>query len=312
MLFLRGHTGIRSLKASRSQVIRRRTLSVLYASAFLLGLRSSLEAQSSYTPYEFAVLAGVYGSEDGPSTMVHLNWVAAVAVDSNGTVYFSDDPGRVRKVTPAGMVTTVAGIFGQTGKVDGIGPVARFTNVTNLAVGADGNIYVTDGSAIRKMSPGGAVATLAGTADVNGSADGPGAAALFNGPMGVAADQNGNVYVSDSENQAIREIDPSGVVTTLAGAAGAVGSADGTGASARFHFPHSLVIDANGNLEKAAIRQSSGDPELDQASLDILKLASPFDPFPPELERQYHVLRFAYEWEFVGGRVQAGGVSAVP
>jgi protein TonB len=73
-----------------------------------------------------------------------------------------------------------------------------------------------------------------------------------------------------------------------------------------------VAIDANGNLEKAAIRQSSGDPELDQASLDILKLASPFDPFPPELERQYHVLRFAYEWEFVGGRVQAGGVSAVP
>jgi protein TonB len=73
-----------------------------------------------------------------------------------------------------------------------------------------------------------------------------------------------------------------------------------------------VAIDANGNLEKASIRQSSGDSGLDQASLDILKLASPFDPFPPELERQYHVLRFAYEWQFVGGRVQAGGVSAVP
>jgi protein TonB len=73
-----------------------------------------------------------------------------------------------------------------------------------------------------------------------------------------------------------------------------------------------VAINAAGTLEKAVIRQSSGDPELDQASLDILKLASPFDPFPPELERQYHVLRFAYEWQFVGGRVQAGGVSAVP
>jgi periplasmic protein TonB len=73
-----------------------------------------------------------------------------------------------------------------------------------------------------------------------------------------------------------------------------------------------VAIDASGNLEKASIRQSSGDPGLDQASLDILRLASPFDPFPPELERQYHVLRFAYEWQFVGGRVQAGGVSAVP
>jgi len=73
-----------------------------------------------------------------------------------------------------------------------------------------------------------------------------------------------------------------------------------------------VAINASGALDKAVIRRSSGDPELDQASLDILKLASPFDPFPPELERQYHVLRFAYAWQFVGGRVQAGDVSAVP
>ena len=73
-----------------------------------------------------------------------------------------------------------------------------------------------------------------------------------------------------------------------------------------------VAINASGALQKASIRQSSGDPELDQASLDILKRASPFDPFPAELERQYHVLRFAYEWQFVGGRVQSGGVSAVP
>jgi protein TonB len=73
-----------------------------------------------------------------------------------------------------------------------------------------------------------------------------------------------------------------------------------------------VAINANGALQKAEVRQSSGDSELDQASLDILKLASPFDPFPPELERQYHVLRFAYAWQFVGGRVQAGDVSTVP
>ena len=73
-----------------------------------------------------------------------------------------------------------------------------------------------------------------------------------------------------------------------------------------------VAINASGALQRALIRQSSGDPELDQASLDILKLASPFDPFPPELEREYHVLRFAYAWQFVGGRVQAGDVAAVP
>ena len=73
-----------------------------------------------------------------------------------------------------------------------------------------------------------------------------------------------------------------------------------------------VAINSSGALEKAVVRQTSGDAQLDQASLNILKLASPFDPFPPELERQYHVLRFAYEWQFVGGRVRAGGVSAIP
>ena len=71
-------------------------------------------------------------------------------------------------------------------------------------------------------------------------------------------------------------------------------------------------IAANGTLDKAIIRTSSGYPELDNAALEILKLASPFDPFPPELAHDYRVLRFAYEWQFVGGRLKGGAVSAVP
>ncbi len=71
-------------------------------------------------------------------------------------------------------------------------------------------------------------------------------------------------------------------------------------------------ISSDGKLDRAVIRTASGYPELDQAALDILKLASPFDPFPPELAHEYRVLRFAYEWQFVGGRVQAGSVSSVP
>ena len=71
-------------------------------------------------------------------------------------------------------------------------------------------------------------------------------------------------------------------------------------------------IAANGTLDRAIIRQSSGYPELDNAALEILKLASPFDPFPPELAHDYRVLRFAYEWQFVGGQMKGGAVSAVP
>jgi protein TonB len=73
-----------------------------------------------------------------------------------------------------------------------------------------------------------------------------------------------------------------------------------------------VALGASGTLDKAVIRRSSGNPELDHAALAILKLASPFDPFPPELAAQYHVLHFAYEWQFVGGRVRGGTVSTVP
>jgi protein TonB len=73
-----------------------------------------------------------------------------------------------------------------------------------------------------------------------------------------------------------------------------------------------VAVNASGVLEKAVIRTSSGYPELDQAAIEILKLASPFDPFPPELSREYRLLRFAYEWQFTGGRVERGGVTTVP
>lgn len=73
-----------------------------------------------------------------------------------------------------------------------------------------------------------------------------------------------------------------------------------------------VAVNASGVLEKAVIRTSSGYPDLDAAAIQILKLASPFDPFPPELAHEYRVLRFAYEWQFTGGRVARGGVAAVP
>ena len=84
------------------------------------------------------------------------------------------------------------------------------------------------------------------------------------------------------------------------------------GAAARASPVVEVGIATNGTLDRVVIRRSSGSPELDQAALAILKLASPFDPFPPELAAQYRVLRFAYEWQFVGGRVRRGTVSSVP
>jgi protein TonB len=73
-----------------------------------------------------------------------------------------------------------------------------------------------------------------------------------------------------------------------------------------------VAINADGRLDRAAIRRTSGDPELDQAALTILKLASPFDPFPPELAHRYRVLHFVYEWQFVGGRLATGTLTTAP
>lgn len=221
----------------------------LVATSILLhGLNLRLKAQTTYTPYDFATLAGVYGSEDGPGPAVHLNYVIAVAVDQGGTVYFADDPNRIRKLTPGGIVTSLAGTLGVQGTADGAGPVAQFYGLTTLAMGADGDLYATDGSSIRKISPSGVVHTLAGTANVNGSTDGTGAAATFNEPLGVAADQLGNAYVADTGNSTIRKIGPDGLVTTLAGTAGAIGNADGAGEAARFRYPRGLVVDGSGNM----------------------------------------------------------------
>jgi len=84
------------------------------------------------------------------------------------------------------------------------------------------------------------------------------------------------------------------------------------GAAAQASPVVEVGIAADGTLDRVIIRRTSGNPRLDQAALAILKLASPFDPFPPELAAQYRVLRFAYEWQFVGGRVASGTLSSVP
>jgi secreted PhoX family phosphatase len=92
------------------------------------------------------------------------------------------------------------------------------------------------------------VTTLAGAAGMSGSADGTGATARFNGPSGVAVDSAGNVYVADQHNHTIRKVTADGVVTTLAGTAGMSGSADGTGAAARFNQPTGAAVDSAGNV----------------------------------------------------------------
>ena len=195
--------------------------------------------------------AGLIGSTDATGSVAQFQFPKGVAVDSSGNVYVADYGNHtIRKVTPSGVVTTLAGSAGFSGSADGTGSEARFNYPLGVAVDSSGNVYVgdTDNSTIRKVTPGGVVTTLAGSAGVIGSADGTGSEARFNYPLGVAVDSSGNVYVGDTDNSTIRKVTPGGVVTTLAGSAGVIGSADGTGSEARFNYPLGVAVDSSGNV----------------------------------------------------------------
>jgi sugar lactone lactonase YvrE len=233
--------------------------------AALLGLlQTSILAQRVVftplkpTPYESAAtvttLAGAdnsKGSADGTGSEARFAYPMGLALAADGTLYVVDDEGMtVRKITPAGVVATVAGTAGSKGSADGTGPAARFYHPVGLAIDASGTLYLTDAnnSTVRKVSPTGVVTTLAGTAGSKGTADGVGGVARFNLPHGVAVDAAGIVYVADTENHTIRKITPDGTVTTLAGTARRKGSEDGVGTAARFYHPAGLAVDARGSV----------------------------------------------------------------
>ena len=184
-----------------------------------------------------------------PSAGFGAPW--GVATDAAGNVYVADAGNHtIRKITSAGVVSTLAGLAGSSGSTDGMGNAARFNQPRAVAVDAAGNVYVADTAnhTIRTITPAGAVSTLAGSAGSTGSVNGTGNAARFNGPWGVAVDAAGNVYVGDANNFTIRRITSAGVVSTLAGSAGIFGSADGTGNAARFNGTWSVAVNAAGNI----------------------------------------------------------------
>src|SRR5947208_1015728 len=199
----------------------------------------------------FAGTAGVPGSADGIGNAAQFYRPAGVAADKAGNVYVADaSNSTIRKITSAGVVTTLAGTAGGIGSADGSGSAAQFFYPFAVAVDGAGNVYVADTNnyIVRKITPAGVVTTLAGLAGNHDYTDGTGSNARFGNLFGIAADSAGNVYVADNTYSTIRKISPAGIVTTLAGAPGISGNADGTGTAARFSSPRGIAIDSAKNL----------------------------------------------------------------
>jgi hypothetical protein len=215
---------------------------------------SEISITESILSLYFGTLAGTagsFGSTDDTGSAARFYFPQEVAVDSAGNVFVADTFNHtIRKITSAGVVTTLAGSAGNDGSSDGTGSAARFNFPASVSVDSAGNVFVADSfsNTIRKVTSAGVVTTLAGLADSSGSTDGTGSSARFSSPHGVAVDTAGNVFVADRNNHTIRKVTGAGVVTTLAGAAGSSGSADGTGSAARFNQPVGVAVDSSGNV----------------------------------------------------------------
>jgi sugar lactone lactonase YvrE len=192
--------------------------------------------------------SGSAGFADGAGAAAQFHNPYGVAVDGEGSFIIADYSNhRVRKITRDGTVSTLAG-SGSEGFADGAGAAAQFNGPIGVAVDGEGNIIITDFSnhRVRKITPDGTVSTLAGSG-TRGFADGAGAAAQFNDPLGVAVDGGGSIIIADNGNHRVRKISPDGTVSTLAGS-GSRGFADGAGTAAQFNCTCGVAVDGQGSI----------------------------------------------------------------
>ncbi|MCH8266466.1 MAG: hypothetical protein IH846_03000, partial [Acidobacteria bacterium] len=198
-----------------------------------------------------------FTGDGGQATSASLNFPRGVAVDADGNLYIADTySNRIRKVTPGGTITTVAGSGSADPGAGGPATSALLDVPTGVAVDGTGNLYIADGSnRVRRISSGGIIDTVAGTGIEDFSGDeGPATSATLNQAFGVAVDGSGNLYIADTGNNRIRRVALDGTITTVAGSggtgrlAGALSGDGGPATSARLNLPSGVAVDAGGSL----------------------------------------------------------------
>lgn len=203
---------------------------------------------------------GGYSGDNGPATSAQLYAPGGIVVDSVGNLYFADcNNHRIRKVTPGGTITTVAGT-GVAGYFGDNGPAtsAQLNSPGFVAIDGAGNLYFSDtyNNRIRKIATNGTITTVAGSG-VKGYSGNNGLAtsAQIGAPTGIAVDGAGTLYFADSDNNCIRKVATNGIITTIAGAARVLNSSgdNGPAATAQIAIPFGVAVDGMGNLYFAEV-----------------------------------------------------------
>ena len=195
-----------------------------------------------------------YSGDGGRAARAQLNGPRDVAVGTDGSLYIADtDNHCIRKVTPDGVITTLAGTgtFGYSGDC-ALAPDAQLAFPQDVALGADGSLYIADtgNHRIRQVTCEGTIRTVVGTGVWGYSGDGGAAVrARLARPRGVSVDREGCLYIGDTENHCVRKVMPDGTIATVAGNGTESYSGDGGAATrAQLAWPRGIVVDADGCL----------------------------------------------------------------
>jgi uncharacterized protein YjdB len=198
--------------------------------------------------------SGGYGGDGGAATSAYLYYPQGVAADASGNIYIADNSNyRVRKVSPSGVITTIAGngSYGFSGD-GGAATAAALNGVVDVAADAAGNVYIADqgNQRIRKVNTSGIISTVAGNGGYGFSGDGGQAtAAHLYSPSGIAVDASGNLYITDYNNLRIRKVNTSGIISTFAGNGSyGFGGDGGAATAANLYYPQKVAVDLSGNV----------------------------------------------------------------